>query len=346
MKKVSDSEYPAVSIVSVHISDFACRERLNYLTNCIKSLERSTYRDFEIIVVFDQSTIKDAGHVSHNFPHVKVMVCEEKIGVTESRNLGAKFGRGDYLIFLDEDTKAEPTWLEKLMNAVQCAPPEAGIFGSFEVPYDEEVGYDGVKGTCDILGGVWDERNIKREIHPKYSHFETLGFALLIKREVFEKIGGYDERFGLFGPELDLCWRARLAGYDVVYVRSAVVHHHVGITKNYYQPRKVYLLERNTLMTLIKNYSQKTLILVLPLAVAQLISEIMFFVLVGRPDLGSAGAKAILWNLRHIKENWVWHLRTQQFRRVPDKKIMNKMLKKNTRAFRLLKYLKQVTAKN
>lgn len=341
MKMMDTYEKSLVSIITVHISVFARKRRLDYLINCIKSLERSAYRNFEIIVVFDKSTTTDADYISRNFPHIRVKLIEKRIGVTEGRNIGGRFAHGNYLIFLDEDTKAEPRWLEELMKVVSHSSPNVGMVGSLEAPYDEQASYPllGVEGTVDIFGCAFDERKIRRKIDKKYSYFETLGFALLVKKEVFEKIGGYDERFNLFIPELDLCWRARLAGYHVVNAHFAVVRHARGITKTPYSHRKVYMLERNLLAALTKNYGLKTLTIILPLAFTQLITETLFFCFVGRLDLGLAVIRAIMWNLRHAKENWVWHLRTQRFRKVPDRKIMDEMLKKNVRAFKLLNYL-------
>lgn len=334
MNACQEKSKPLVSIVTVHVS----RPGTKYLTNWINSLEKSTIRDFEIIILFDSSTLKDADYISSNFPQVKVIVTEGKVKVSEGRNIAAKLARGYYLVFMDEDTRAEPSWLKELLRAAQTKPSEVGIFGSVEAPYDGEADYDGVHGVCDILGCSYGEKDGKYDIDSKYFHFEILGFAFLIKRMVFEEIGGWDPRFDLGVPELDLCWRARLEGYEIVKVSSAVVHHAGGFTKGIYQPKKVYFLERNTLATLVKNYSIRTLLFILPLSLAQLALETVFFCSVGKPNLGFSVLKAVFWNIKHAKDNWIWHQIVQRNRKVSDRKIMRKFIKKNLKALKLRRY--------
>ncbi|MFQ5772613.1 MAG: glycosyltransferase family 2 protein [bacterium] len=327
---------PLVSILILHHSK--SKTAFKYLVNCLKSLEKSTYRNFEVIL-FDQSpTSVVANYISRHFSHVKVIKIKKNLGAAEGRNQAAKFAHGDYQVFLDYDTKPEPEWLEELVKAVQCSRPNVAVFGSFEAPYNERVKNGGVHGTCDILGCTYGEKENKHQIDPRYFHFEVLEAALLVKRGVFETIGGFDPRYWILCEGLDLCWRARLAGYDIVHVRSAV-YHHAGLSTKHLSRKSVYFTERNTLMTLIKNYSLKTLTFILPLSILQLMLEVFIFAFSGKPDLAFAVIRAILWNFKHLKENWIWHLKTQRLRRVSDKAIMNKMLKKNVKALKTIRYL-------
>jgi len=303
----------------------------------LQAIQNSTFRDYEVIVFDQGSTDGSVNYILENFPSIKLIRNDKNLGPTLGRNNGAKFARGKYLVFLDDDTKVESTWLEELVKATQSNPPQTGIFGSLEAPYDSEAKYNGVHGVCDILGCSFGDHN-GYKINKKHNFFETLEFAILVKRGAFEKVEGFDPRYFIAGG-LDFCWRARLAGYEIVNVRSAVVHHANRLTKNILGPKKIYLLQRNQLTTLIKNYGITTMLFTLPILIAQLLLEAGLFYFIGKPNLTIMVVKALLWNLEHFKENWVLHLKTQKIRKITDKEIMSKMTKKNLKALKMLRLL-------
>jgi len=296
----SNSTTPLVSIVILHFSHG--KKDFQRIVDCIRAIQNSTFRNYEIIVVDQGSTDGSTKYILENFPSIKVIRNTKNLGATLGRNEGAKFARGEYLVFLDDDTKVESTWLEELVKATQSNSPQVGIFGSLEAPYNGEASYNGVHGVCDILGCSFGDYN-GYKINKKYNFFETLEFAILVKKETFNEIEGFDPRYFIAGG-LDFCWRARIAGYDIVNVRSAVVHHATRLTRDIFGPNKIYFLQRNQLMTIVKNYDITTMIFILPLLIAQLILEAGLFYLIGKLNLTVKVLKALLWKLEHFKENW------------------------------------------
>ncbi len=332
-----EDKIPLVSIIILHVH---YNERnYEYLEMCLEAIHNSTFKNFEVIVLIQGDSKKAVKNIMKKFPSVKIITSKINLGPTKGRNEGVKMARGKYFIFLDDDTKVKPTWLEELVKAVQNYPSHVGIFGSYEVPYDKEVEYVGNHGVCDILGCSFGDYN-GYGINAKYNFFETLEFAMLVKREAFEKIDGFDSRYFISGG-LDFCWRVRLVGYEIVNIRSAVVHHATGLTKNYFIPKKIYFMERNQIATVIKNYDTITLIFIAPILFNHILIEASLFLLIRKVEFSLTIIKAVIWNIKNFKANWTLHLKTQKNRKISDKDIMKKMTNKNLKALKMCRFIEK-----
>jgi len=164
-----------------------------------------------------------------------------------------------------------------------------------------------------------------------------VGASLLIKREAFEKIGGFDSSYFLLGEDIDLSWRAQLAGYKVIVNPSVVVYHKsMGTIKrreDYCKKAELrFLSERNTLRSLLKNYSLFTLFKVLPCYIILLLFEMTFFIVVGKARLALADIKSIIWNIKNFRETWIFHAAIQQIRTVEDNTIQKRMISQSLKA--------------
>jgi len=327
-----------MSVILVHVSDFPNMARFSYLKSCLNSLLNLLYDEYEIIVVYNRSTLLEINEISQLDPKISAVNINEQMSVTYARNVGANMAKGDYLIFLDTDTHVDPDWMNGIINGIHSSSTNVGVFGCSQYSYNGLPKYQDIEGTCDVLGSVWDEFTVQKKIPSKYSGFEALGFALIMRKNLFHHIGGYDKRYETQGFDLDLSWRVRLAGYDIVTLRSVKVYHAQGVTQNYIDPKKIYRLERNTLITLLKNYDLRTLILLLPVHIAQLFLEIFLFFLLLRFDLAYCVLNAMYWNITNIRTTWIMRQSAQNIRKINDRKLMEKMLKKNVRAFKFSKY--------
>ena len=153
---------------------------------------------------------------------------------------------------------------------------------------------------------------------------------MLVRRKVFEEIGGFDSRYFLLGEDIDLSWRAQLAGYRVIVNPLAVIYHKSMGTigrRNYRERCELrFLSERNTLRTLLKNYSYPTLFEVLPRYFAILLFEIALFLILGKARLALADIKAVIWNVTNSRETWYLHVKIQQIRATKDGSIQKRMI--------------------
>lgn len=220
------SENPYVSII------IPVYGQINYTLNCLFSLTKSkTKYSFEVIVVNDCST-DDTQEKLHLVDGVRVLANATNLGFIRSCNKAAKSAKGSYLVFLNNDTEVMEGWLDGLIDCF-AAFPDAGLVGSkllYTAEYLQEAG---------VL--LWDDAtgfNIGRLAnpdHPEYNYVRDVdycsGASIAITRELFEHLGGFDERYvPAYYEDSDLAFAVRDKGYRVLYQPTSEVIHYEGIT--------------------------------------------------------------------------------------------------------------------
>lgn len=247
---------------------------------CIESLNKTTFKDKEILV-------KDNS--------------DNNIGLAASSNALARSARGDYLFFLNNDTIVKRDIFEWLLSS----------------PFDV-VGctmYD-YRGKHRLSSSVSLDRFglPAAETGPM---FYPDG-AIFIKRKVFEEIGGFDEKLFLYGEDRDLCWRSLLAGYSVGHCPSAVFYHntHSVDGSTYFQR---YHSEKNVIRSMLKNYTFKSLVKILPQYVFWSLLELGLISLTKPRVILRSYLPAYLWNIKNLKDTL--NERRKVIHRVPDKDL-------------------------
>jgi len=213
----------------------------HFLTKCLKSVyEKNRGFQFELILIDNNSSDGSVEYVQSNFPQVKLILNKNNRGVGPARNQGLKIATGKYILILDVDTEliTENTF-EKTYEFME-SNPGTGILGAKLLFPDNSLQY-----TCKRFPSVWVKlfnrfeklekiRNsqIMREHYMfDIDHNETqkvdyvIGAFQLLRKDMVDKIGCYDEEI-FYGPEdIDFCLRARIAGYDTVYFPEVELYH-------------------------------------------------------------------------------------------------------------------------
>jgi GT2 family glycosyltransferase len=227
---------------------------LRYLRPCLASLQAQTCPSFEVIVVDNASTDGSVETVQHEFPDVQVLALSENGGYSGGCNAGVQAARGEIAVFLNNDIEAEPTWLASLIAALD-RHPEAGSAASRMMLYDRPTHIHSAGDTFGV-DGLPDSRGVWQPYGPPYDQecyvFGGCGGALAYRKEVLEDIGLFDERFFMYCEDVDLNWRAQLAGYRCIYTPDAVVRHHLSATGG--GSLASYYVGRNTLWVIARNY--------------------------------------------------------------------------------------------
>jgi len=225
-----------------------------HLRVCLDSLRRQTHPDFEVIVVDNGSADGSVAMVQEEYPEVRLLALPENCGFVVACNRGAAMARGEVLVMLNNDTEAEPGWLEALCRALE-AHPEAGAAASKLLLFDRR---DTLHAAGDILGpgfmpanrGVWEVDRGQYD-HDRWV-FGACGGAAAYRRQVWEQLGGFDERLFMYLEDVDLAWRMQRAGWRTLFVPEARVYHHLSATgggrvASYYVGRNTILLHRRYL---------------------------------------------------------------------------------------------------
>lgn len=301
---------------SVIIVNYNARE---YLEKCLSSLFTEEKDNYEIILVDNASTDGSVEFVQRVFPTVKVIRSQTNRGFGWASNVGAKQARGKYLVFLNPDTVVERGWFRALIDALEKTPG-AGLATSKILLLSNpkrintcgnEVHFTGLT-LCRGLGR-------EREAFAEQTEVGAVsGAAFVIRRDVFEALGGFDEDFFLYMEDTDLSIRARLAGYRCIYIPQSVVYHDYALR---FDSQKTFYQERNRYMMLLKNLKWRTLLVLLP---ALLLSEVItwgFVLLRERRHLLNK-LQAYLWIARHWREIMEKRHRVQALRRIRDRDLL------------------------
>jgi len=302
-----------------------------HLSCCLHSLKRIRYPNFEIIVVDNGSRDGSAEYIKRNFSRVKIIQNKKNLGFAEGNNIGLEKARGEYVLFLNNDTKVTPDFLNELVDALEkdnkiaMVQPKIIFMDSNKL----QVGGDFLTNS----GFLYHYGYGKDPSDPKYNQkmeiFSACGACMLARGDIIKRIGVLDKDFFCYFEESDLCWRVNLAGYRVLYIPDAVVYH-----KGYGTSRKLassfvqYHSFKNRICSLIKNLEKLNLAKALFLNL--LFSCLSFFAFISKRKFSAALAiwRAWCWNIFHISETLdKRRIIQRKIRIVSDKKLMIKFKK-------------------
>lgn len=249
MRKILSTDPISVSVIVVN------RNGKRFLQDCFISLENQVFQDFETILVDNGSSDGSIVLVKDQFPWVKILTLDKNYGYSGGNNRGINMAKGKYVVLLNNDTEVDPLWLEELIATIK-KNPHVGFLAS-KVLFYEDRGKIDAAGDGFTLGGHGfkirnGQMNLKDDPSPK-EVFGASGVAVLFRRDVFDRVGYFDEDFFAYCEDLDISFRARLAGFKCLYVPTAVVYHHVSGTTGKFSAQQFYLTNRNMLLTYLKN---------------------------------------------------------------------------------------------
>jgi len=244
---------------------------------CLESFYRQEYDDFETIVVDNGSTDGSVAFVRENFPQVTIISFAENRGFSAAVNAGILASEGRYIGLLNNDTEVDPAWLKDLVAALD-ADSHAGSAASKVLFHSDPQTVNSAGDEFSVFGVPYQRRLMRgdrdRFNEPRYV-FSACGAAALYRRELFEKVGLFDEVFFAYQEDVDWGFRSQLAGYKCLYVPTAVVYHKYHATSSKVSNLWFYFRERNKHFVLIKNMSAKLFFLCLPLILLQ---EVVSFI--------------------------------------------------------------------
>ncbi len=197
-----------------------------HLGRCLEALSQQTYTDFEVIIVDNGSTDGWIEATKPFPPFVTFIESGANLGFAAGNNFAAKHAKGDWFATLNADAYPAPEWLDRLVEATDRYP-WATVFGSTQLLEARPELLDGSGDSYHPLGLAWRGNRLRPvgTAPPDGEVFGPCAAAALYRRDVFEEVGGFDERFFCYYEDVDLAFRLRLMGRRSVQVRSACVRH-------------------------------------------------------------------------------------------------------------------------
>jgi GT2 family glycosyltransferase len=262
--------WPRVSVVIVNFNGKA------YLERCFASLCALDYPQdrLDLILIDNASTDGSVEYVRDQLPQVRIVVNDHNTGFSPAVNQGAELAKGDYLALLNNDAEADTRWLREAVAVLEMHDRIACVGSKILGEDRRSIDYAG--GQMAFYGHGYARRNNEPD-DERSVHCPTLfasGGAMVVRTDVFRQTGGFDSDYFAFFEDVDFGWRLWLLGHEVAYVPSSMVYHrHHGTIERFGYARERYLLERNALMTVFKNYGDETLASVLPAALILALSR-------------------------------------------------------------------------
>lgn len=238
-----------------------------WLPTCLEALSGQSYRDFEIIFVDDGSTDGSATWVAEHYPQVQLIEQQPHVGFAAANNIGIRAARGRHIVTLNNDTRPDAHFLRELVAGLTA--PDVGMVAAQMRLWDTPEVLDSAGIVVDWAGFGWN-RAWGQPISAWREPGEVFGpcaGAALYRRAMLDAIGLFDEDFYAYYEDVDLAWRARRAGWRCWYAPKAWTLHKHSATGRLFSRKKVFLLNRNRLWVIIKNYALPDLLWAWPVII-------------------------------------------------------------------------------
>jgi GT2 family glycosyltransferase len=245
--EINTMNQPLFSIVIPHWNG------KHFLQPCLDALRAQSYQPIEVIIVDNASADGSQQYIKDNYPEVCLIELPENRGFTGACNAGMEAAKGEIVALLNNDTEVHPDWVKSIVDAFE-RHSDVGIVASKMLLYSKRnhIHTAGDGFTTDgrpFNRGVWQKD--EGQFDSEEFVFSACGGSSAYRREVLDTIGLLDDDFFFLMEDVDISWRAQLAGWRTLYTPHAIVYHHLsatggGVTASYYDGR-------NSLYVLVKN---------------------------------------------------------------------------------------------
>ena len=294
------------------------------LDRCLDSLYAAGGAVPRVIVVDNGGHVSDTWGLETVRQQVEVLRLPANAGYAGGCNAGLKLCSFRYVVFLNDDAEVAPGWLEPLVAEAEQDPSIGALQPKILSSKSRHVGrrefdYAGAAGgMLDRLGYPYclgrsfsGTEEDKGQYDDPAEIFWASGVALFARREVLERLGGFEEGFFMHMEEIDLCWRMRLQGFRICSVPSSVVWHEGGASLRQGSPGKVYYNHRNAFAMLLRNRGTAALFFVVPLRMLLEFAAVLYYLAGGRSGV------ALAWQvIRAAAHNLRWFSDTLRMRGV------------------------------
>ncbi len=295
----------------------------NTIAECLDSIKKLHWQQMEVVLVDNSSTDDTLDKVQRILPTARIIRLSKNLGYGGGCNAGAGVARSPILVFLNQDVRLTPAFLDTIMNRM-ANDPRVGVCGGIILSWDGSrlvsagqfferwTGYAldyGFGSTNVSLGKNTDEV------------FSPNGAAFAVRREVFDLIEGFSDYFFLYFDETDLAWRARLAGFRTACCPTAVAFHKID-PRRAHSAWSRYYTERNSLLSAVTNYETSTLLFALPISLVLRLAGVLVLTLFRRTKHARSTARALIDFLALLPTAQERRSKVRALRKLKDREIL------------------------
>lgn len=291
-----------------------------WIRRCFESLQKQTFRDFEIVVVDNDTRDGSIEYIQKNFSQMDIRIARSQanLGFAGGNNFGVKNSTGELVMLLNPDVWMKEDFLHKILNFYRKNSYDA--VGVLEGDYkNQSLKNSHFYTRIDPFGHTISLPKKNNE-----DQFNICGCCMLVSKKLYEESGGLDKDFFIYVEEIDWCWRLHLLGKKVGLAENAILFH--AGTADGKKPKYFTFLcrNRNIPQMLLKNYAWPNLFWTMPLYFLQNVFEVLFFLLTGKPKFAWSYIEGWISTARNFSQIMEKRKRVQKMRRVGDWEIMKK----------------------
>ncbi|MEN1784059.1 MAG: glycosyltransferase family 2 protein [Bacteroidota bacterium] len=289
-----------VSIITINYNEAQVTMEL------LQSLRLLNYDNCEVIVVDNASPNDDPDPIKAKFPEVQLIKSPENLGFAGGNNLGIKASKGDYLLFINNDTEVPPDFIGPLVKTLQNDTRIGMVSPKIKFHWDPSlIQYAGYTPM-----NHWTIRNNSIGYHEKDDgrfNYEgdthsVHGAAMMVPRRVIDEVGPMTEVYFLYYEEHDWAESIKRAGFKVYYQPKSYILHKESLSTGKFSPLKTYYIARNRILFARRNFSRSHLFVSLLFqALIAVPKNTLVFLIKGQFEHLQAFCRAITWNLKNPK---------------------------------------------
>lgn len=247
-------------LVSVVVVNFNGKQHLEELLPSLREQE-FPHGEFEVVLVDNGSNDGSIPYAIKYFPDVRVIPLKTNTGFARGNNEGVESARGDFVALVNNDTRVAPEWLDAHYRALTGSNGDTACTSGRILDWEGEI-IDFIRGILTFDGHAFQLHQGRPVNSLEKETTETMlpfpcGGNMMIRKSLFQKMGGFDEDFFAYLEDVDLGWRLNLAGHRVVYQPDALVYHRgsaTGLKLGMF--KRAYLFEKNAYMVAYKNMEE------------------------------------------------------------------------------------------
>lgn len=301
-----------------------------HFEDCLGSIFSQTFKEFEVIWVDSASIDDSVQQISGRYPQVKLIVLTSNIGYRGGINVGARAARGEYLVICNQDTAMNRDWLAQMVASIE-ADPSVGIVAPMILMFGDRTVINEAGNTLHFTG-LYGSRGLGCSV-TEFGNPEVIatmsGCCFLIRRELWEKLGGFSEDFDQLDTgwhasfeDVDLAWRAQLIGYAVMFCPQAIMCHKYEAKGM--PPERFCSYEWGRYLVILRNYELKTLVLLIPSLLIWEFGAWLYAIVKGQRWLIHK-IRVMHWLITNITKLKQMRYRIQSMRIVSDRDIIERM---------------------
>jgi GT2 family glycosyltransferase len=293
-------QHPLVTIITVNYNQTGVTCEL------LESLRHISYPNIEVIVVDNASPDEDPSEMKTRFPEISLIISKKNLGFAGGNNLGILQAKGEYLLFINNDTEVPVDFLEPMIIRL-LENPELGMI-SPKIRFHHSPSIIQFAGYTPLNPYTLRQELIGYRQEDKGQHDESIetfsihGAAMMVPMKVVKQVGLMADIYFLYYEEHDWAFRIKREGYKVFYEAGSLVYHKESISTGKESPLKIYYISRNRILFARRNYSGLVFIFnLIYLTLIAVPKNSLVYIIKGRFDLFKALWKAIFWNFTHYR---------------------------------------------